>query len=356
MYTFRQNSQVILDGGQPDFYGDIMDAMAICPDPIFLRDLCPQDGELHQDSWGTTKKWAPGEPGETPVTTDENKVIKDIEDWKDYVAVPPVDNLDWSMAEAFAKSVNRDEKWVCYFSTTGLFERSHFLMGMEDAMCNYLLYPEEMVELLTVIKDWKIECIRQAHEHLNPDAIFYQDDWGSKQNLFLPPDVWREIIKPLQQEISDVIHECGMLYVHHSDCYRAQIVEDMVDIGIDVWQGVIPENPIEEIKERTQGKLAMQGGIDTPAYDNSMATEESIRAGVRADLDRCLPGGRFFVGCPGGRAFNEWNNGILQDELRRYGRQWAVDHPVGDVREGFDMDEYLAMFGDKVIIPSDNAA
>jgi hypothetical protein len=361
MYTLRENAMAIYNGEQPDFYGDIMDAVAIVPDPIFLRDACPQDGKYHKDSWGVTKLFRPGEPGETPRNdTDEYKVIRDIEDWRDELVVPPLDGLDWSAAEAFAKGVDRSEKFVCYFNNTGLFERSHFLMGMEDAFINYMEEPEEMVEMLKVIKDYKIENIRLAKEHLDPDVIFYQDDWGSKQNLFLPPDLWRETIKPLQREISDAIHECGMIYIHHSDCYCQPIVRDMVEIGIDIWQGAIPENDIpfiqRDTRENCDHQLRIEGGIDTPAVDIEGMGEDDVRASVRRDMDRCLPGGYMYMGCPGGRAFTEPNNTWLQSELRRYGRQWAVEHPVGEVLDdGFDADELESWFGEKTILPTDNA-
>ena len=134
----------------------------------------------------------------------------------------------------------------------------------------------------------------------------------------------------------------------------------MVEIGIDVWQGVIPENPIEEIqkdtRENCEHQLCMQGGIDTPRVDFEGADEEFVRACVRKDVDRVLPGGRFFVGCTGGRAFYEPNNTWLQDELRHYVRQWAVEHPVGPMpSDDFDMDTFLGYYGDKVILPSENA-
>lgn len=360
MLTQRENVEAILAGEQPDYYLDIMDAIAFIPDPVFLGDLAPQDGLPHKDSWGVTNVFEPGQPGQYPVNEkDEVKVIHDIEKWEEEVHVPSIDNLDWSMAQGAAKAIDRNQKISCVFSAGGLFERAHFLMGMEDAFCAYIEEPELMTELLTAIKDYKINYIRTAKEKVNPDAIFFQDDWGSKQNLFLPPDLWREIIKPLQKEISDVIHECGMLYIHHSDCFCEPIAQDMVEIGIDVWQGVIPENNIPEIQRITReaGKqLVMQGGIDTPAIDIAGMSEEEVRAGVRADMDRCLPGGKFFIGCPGGVAFTEPNNTWLQDERLHYARQWAVDHPIGGklASDDFDMEKMLSWYAEeKEILPSE---
>ena len=144
----------------------------------------------------------------------------------------------------------------------------------------------------------------------------------------LPPDVWREIIKPLHTEIVKTAHDCGILFVHHADCICQPLVQDMVEMGIDIWQGVIPQNDIVEIQRVTEGKLAMIGGIDGPAVDIANITEDAIRAEVRRAIDTYCPAGRFYPSIPNGRCFREWNNDIAQDEMKRYGAAWAQAHPI----------------------------
>ena len=313
---------------QPDYYFDMMDALELIPDPVLMGDLCPQDGQEHKDSWGTVYIFKPGAPGAHPHVTPENAVIKDIEKWEEQLTVPDLDHLDWTEAVRAAEAVNRKEKFVGFMCAGGLFERSHHLMGMETALINYMEYPEEMAALLRVIADYKIKYIRLVAEKIHPDIIFYHDDWGSKQNLFLPPRVWRAIIKPLQKEIADTIHECGMIYIHHADCICQPIVTDMVEIGVDIWQGVIAQNDIVEIQKITEGKLAMIGGIDGPKIDIENITEEEIRGEVRRAIDTYCPAGRFYPGIPNGICFREWNNEIAMDELKKYGKQFAQEHPV----------------------------
>lgn len=326
--TPRENAMAIFNREQPDYYGDIMDAVVLLPDPIMKTQRFPQDGLPHPDIWGTQYIFKPGAPGAHPHVTEETRVIKDIEHWQDYVKVPPVEGLDWSEAKAVADSVDRREKFVCVMFGGGIFERSHHLLGMAEALMDYLEYPEEMSALLRVIADWKIAYIHEMGKQVHPDIIFYHDDWGSKQNLFLPPRVWREIIKPLQQEISDAIHEEGMIYMHHADCICQPIVTDMVDIGVDIWQGAIAQNDIVEIQRITEGKLAICGGIDGPAIDFAGISEEEIRAEVRRAVDTYCPAGRFYPGIPNGICFIPWNDSIEKDELKKYGRQWALEHPI----------------------------
>ena len=91
----------------------------------------------------------------------------------------------------------------------------------------------------------------------------------------------------------------------------------MVDIGIDIWQGVIAQNDIVAIQEITQGKLAMAGGIDGPKIDIENITEERIRAEVRRAIDTYCPRGRFFPGIPNGRCYLSWNHSICSDEQEK---------------------------------------
>lgn len=326
--TPRENALAIFRRQQPDTYCDFMTSLDFVIDPIFGRDRIPRDGKIHKDSWGTPFLFTKDAPGAHPMFDDSTAVIQDITRWREQVTIPDFEGLDWSEAEAREKQVDRSEKFCAFFCTRGLFERSHHLMGMQNAFINYMEYPEEMAALLRVVADYKIETIKQVARHIHPDVIFYHDDWGSKQNVFLPPDLWREIIKPLHTEIVKTAHDCGILFVHHADCICQPIVEDMVEMGIDIWQGVIPQNDIVEIQRVTQGKLAMIGGIDGPAIDIANISEEQIRGEVRRAIDTYCPAGRFYPSIPNTRCFREWNNSIAHDEMDRYGREWAEKHPI----------------------------
>ena len=325
--TPRENMMAIYEGRQPEYYGDFQWAVKIMIDPIWKSDSMPKDGREHKDSWGTVCVNPIDGAGKHPVITPENAVVTDITKWREQLVIPSLDDKDWSECQAKAAQVDRSQHFLEYFCAQGIFERSHFLMGMEEAFCAYLEEPEAMFEMLTAIADYKKRLIKEAAFHIQPDVIFFQDDWGSKQNLFLPPDTWREMIKPLQTEIAQVIHECGMIYVHHADCICEPIAEDMVDIGIDIWQGVIPQNDIVAIQEKTGGRLAMIGGIDGPAIDNPDTPEEAIVAEVRRCVDTYCPAGRFFPGAPA-PLLRTRNSELLNAELDRYGRQWAQEHPV----------------------------
>ena len=59
-----------------------------------------------------------------------------------------------------AESVDRNELFLAPFIAPGIFERLHYLMGMEDALINFYEEPEEMKELIKYLTEWELQrCV-----------------------------------------------------------------------------------------------------------------------------------------------------------------------------------------------------
>jgi hypothetical protein len=93
----------------------------------------------------------------------------------------------------------------------------------------------------------------------------------------------------------------------------------MVEIGIDIWQGVTPENDLPAIIEETEGKLLLFGGINMPGIDYPGVDEETIRAHIRQTLDKYGPTKHYLP------IFTSWlpvYPGVREigcDEMEKYG-------------------------------------
>ena len=46
------------------------------------------------------------------------------------------------------------------FMPTGVFERLHFLMGFEDMLMNFLLEPEDMMDLCNAIGEYRYQYMK----------------------------------------------------------------------------------------------------------------------------------------------------------------------------------------------------
>lgn len=325
MLTPKQNFlETVRYGGKPDRLANCYTAFRpIGGDPVFqlLRGNRIR-GTESIDQWGTHISFPEDAPAAVPIVTPENQVIQDIEEWKKYVKVPDLRgrcSAGWETAKANQAAIDRENYLIMTVMGTGIFEQLHMLMTFEDALCNLLIYPDEMHELIDVICDYRLEYMKLIVENLRPDAVLSHDDWGSKTSLFMNPDTWREFFKEPYRKLYDYLHANDIMVIHHSDSFCEPIVEDMADIGIDVWQGVLPTNDIVKISKQLDGRMALMGGIDS-IIDRADAGEEEIRAEVRrclndyGQLQNFIPS--YTYGGPG--TIYPHVEPIILDEIERY--------------------------------------
>ena len=293
----------------------------------------PAGGYLHKgrmpgatitDLWGTVIEWPADAPGSMPLVTEENKVIKDITRWRDYVHAPDVvanssDPEAWAKCREKARSRAGDERLVAGFMATGIFEQCHFLMPFHEVLTNLYDHPQEMHELIDYITEYRLAYVKHLIDNLQPDVIFSHDDWGTKDALFMKPDMWREFFKEPYRRFYGYIRERGVIAIHHADSYLAPIVEDMAEIGIQVWQGVLPENNIPELQKRLKGSMVLMGGIGA-AIDRADTEEEEARSYVHDALHAYCPGGHFIPSITYGLAGTVFKHvdPWIDDEIRKY--------------------------------------
>ncbi len=325
MLSKRDNFMQTIRNGTPDRFVKQYEAFTLLyGDPVshFVQGDRYCGMEPICDRWGTRIIWPAGEPGSTPDPF--YKVLGDIEDWRNVVKIPDlIANCNaeelWAPYLERISKIDRDETMFMIRCSTGIFERLHYLMGFEDTLCNFMLEPELLADLAMAIGEYRYNGFKLMIEHAHPDAILSHDDWGSKQSLFVQPDLWREIIKPAYVKPYNYIHDQGVLLIHHSDSFCEPIVEDMVDLHIDVWQGVLPQNDIVKIQKQLNGRMALMGGLDAAVADRADSTEEEIRGNVRHACKTYAENGCFIpsitYGTPG--CINGHADQIIDDEIER---------------------------------------
>lgn len=291
-------------------------------DPISIWDILFMSGESVLDNWGVEHRFLPGDPGIIPIVNEQNAVIKDITRWRDYVTFPEIPDLDWSDFKKAVDAVDRETTMVMVPTFRGLFERAHCLMPFEECLINMYEEPEAMNEFFDAYTDWKLEVVKQIIDNMQPDIIHSHDDWGSKTAMLFSPDKFRELLKPHYARLYSYIKGRGVLVQHHADCFCQGIEKDMVDLGVDMWQGILPSNDIVEIQKNTEGKMLLMGGLQQDKIDQADASEDLIRAEVRRAIDTYAPGGAFLPCIPSLETINTHVTPIVIDECNRYGAEW----------------------------------
>ena len=157
-------------------------------------------------------------------------------------------------------------------------------------MINFYDEPEAMHELIDYLTDWEITLAEETIKYVHPDALFHHDDWGSQRSLFISKEMFDEFLLPAYKKIYGYWKANGVeVIIHHSDSYAADLVPEMIEMGVDVFQGVVGTNNIPELIKQYGGQITFMGGLDNGIYDMQDWTREKVRTGMKKLLEEAGP-------------------------------------------------------------------
>jgi uroporphyrinogen decarboxylase len=147
-----------------------------------------------------------------------------------------------------------------------MFEMAWHMVGLEKFMVDLSLGEPYVGALLDRVLEFSIGVGVRLVE-LGVDGIWTGDDFGSQMGMLISPRMWREIFKPRFAELFARLKAANpaVLLMYHSDGAIAPILDDLVEIGMDVFNPVQPNVPGHEpqaLKARLGDRLSFWGAID----------------------------------------------------------------------------------------------
>ena len=141
------------------------------------------------------------------------------------------------------------------------FERLQFLRGTENVMMDLALNSGELRGLLDKIhqfylKELELWCATPV------DGIVFMDDWGTQRSLLISPTMWRALFKPLYREYIDIAHAAGKKIFMHSDGWITDIIDDLIELGLDALNAQVFCMDLEELGARFRGRITFWGELD----------------------------------------------------------------------------------------------
>ncbi|MDR2517245.1 MAG: uroporphyrinogen decarboxylase [Spirochaetaceae bacterium] len=300
MLTIRQNLMETIRGGNPDRFVNQYEFIPLLMGmhPIARKFPAAQPGGEVVNGWGVTYRWGKDQPGAFPVHDDAHKVLKDITKWKNVVKAPSLDfpASEWESSIKTAEAVNRNEVFACPMIAPGVFEQLHYLQGIDTALANMFEEPGYTHEIVDYIVEYELRLAEGICTYIKPDAIFHHDDWGTQTSSFFSPEMFEEYFVPAYKKIYGYYRSHGVeLIIHHSDSYAANLVPQMIDIGIDIFQGCITTNDVPGLVKKFGEKISFMGDLNNGVMDKADWTPELIRTEVER---ACRANGKhYFIPC-----------------------------------------------------------
>lgn len=174
------------------------------------------------------------------------------------------------------------------------FERAWALRGMENILMDFPLHPEFAHELFERLMEIHLDLIDRLAE-LAIDAIRFGDDFGGQHGLIMGTPVWREFLRPRLAKMYARAHEHGFDVWIHSCGDNSPVIEDLIEIGVDVFNPFQPEaQDVYAMKRQVGERITFEGGIGTQEL-LPRGTPEGIRAEVQRLCREIGRGGGFII-------------------------------------------------------------
>jgi len=250
----------------PERYGSDFAGVGMSPSP----DARPSVGI---DEWGTV--WA-------NIGVCDLGQVKDfpIKSWSDLdeLEIPDINEpRRWRQLDG-ARDRAKDK--FLLGSGISLYERVHFIRGLENTWADIHEAPDELGRLIDILVEMNLVAIARYAE-AGADGYIFCDDWGLQDRLMISPDDWRRIWKPPYARIYRAAHQAGMLTFLHSCGHIVDILDDLIEIGLDVIQMDQQENMgLELLSQRFAGRITFFCPVDIQTVMCHGSSEE-IRAYCR---------------------------------------------------------------------------
>jgi uroporphyrinogen decarboxylase len=230
----------------------------------------------------------------TPRALAHAETIADVDayDW------PDANNHDFApLRERMENETNCLHLWGQW---QPVFCRLSALFGMERVMLLLSENPKVIEAALAHLDAYYTVFYQKLVDECGHcvDAVGYGDDFAGQTNLLIRPDQWRKYFKPLwvkwfaiakSKDLPVWMHSCGAI---------REVLPDLVDAGLDIWETVqahLPGNEPVALKRDFGKHLTFAGGVNMQ-HIGSFAHPDQVRDHVVERIRVLGRGGGYICG------------------------------------------------------------
>jgi len=142
-----------------------------------------------------------------------------------------------------------------------LFHRMCWLRDPGDVFMDFYTNPEKLLQLRDMVHEYNMQHLKLLLQY-NYEGIMIGDDWGTQTQLFIRPEMWREYFKPCYSQYFQLARNAGKLVFFHSDGFILDIIEDLIEIGVNALNCQVDCMGVEELGKRFAGRICFWGELD----------------------------------------------------------------------------------------------
>lgn len=175
---------------------------------------------------------------------------------------------------------------ICAALGSAVHEQAWFLVGIDKFLMGLIDNKKFINRLLNKVLEIKLDLYGKFLDITGKylDVIQLFGDLGSQNGPLFSPSLYREIIKPFDKKLIEMIKSktSGKIFFH-TDGDSYEFIPDLIEIGVDILNPVQVSaknmNPLE-LKKEFGKYLCFWGGIDTQKilpYGSPREVEEEVK-------------------------------------------------------------------------------
>jgi uroporphyrinogen decarboxylase len=159
-----------------------------------------------------------------------------IEEWSQLDDFVPPNYEHPSVAQRAKEAFNLEtDKYKLAHIGGWIFDNARYLRKLEIYLADMALYPDELKRMHSIVEkvyEQKIHIAGEAGAH----GIFIGEDMGTQTGLLFSPAMFREYFKTMYTRLFSIAHDYDMPVFMHSCGYNWEIIPDLIDAGVNVFQ------------------------------------------------------------------------------------------------------------------------
>jgi hypothetical protein len=313
MLTAKENLLKCLRGEVPEWVpqytmGLLHDGSDAPPDTMIAAGITSQHMKGGgRDIWGV--EYVPTDStGGALIPKTCDFILEDIRKWRDVIKAPDLSGVDWEKMckdDFKQRNIDRSKTAVALGAHLGYFQDLMSFMGFTNGLCAMYEEPDEVKALFDYLCDFYCTVIEHYSEYCDPDIWNMADDTAAWKSPFISPEMYREFLIPLYDRQAKIGRDRGLPVQMHN-CGRCEgIIDDLVKIGVTMWDPAQTCNDLAGIKKKYGNKLVIAGGWDAQGHLlEDDVTYEEIYESVKKSMDTLAAGGGYcfcggFLGAKG---------------------------------------------------------
>jgi len=201
-----------------------------------------------------------------------------------------------------------------------IFTLTWMLMGFNNFALSLIMDEQLVADVFHEVAEIQFQGLDEIFEMPHVGAVWVVDDLAFGTGPMISPQAFRDHVFPWYREMAKRCHDNDLLFFMHSDGNLMDLLDDIIDIGVDVLQPIDPTcMDIVEVKKRYGDRLCLVGNV----------SNELLRSGTKTDIEERVkyliknvgPGGGYCVGS--GNSVPDWakfeNYMAMREAAMKYG-------------------------------------